>query len=105
MANAILLKSLTLNHIFEQLLVGLVSAYRYDGDWINGEMAKSEAKTLASAIKSAGAKKLVVNEEVIRILTTRSKKHLRETFKCYKEMYGKSIEEVCGCCAIAILNP
>lgn len=78
------------------LLVGLVSAYRYEGSRINEEMAKSEAKTLGTAVKIAGVKKLAENEEVIRILTTRSKPHLKETFKYYKELYGKSIEEDLG---------
>ncbi|XP_019710259.1 annexin D4 isoform X2 [Elaeis guineensis] len=81
---------------FSNLLVGLVSAYRYEGDSINEEMAKSEAKTLGTAIKSAGVRNLVENGEVIRILTTRSKPHLRVTFKYYREMYGKSIEEDLG---------
>ncbi|XP_008779044.3 annexin D4-like [Phoenix dactylifera] len=81
---------------YSNLLVGLVSAYRYKGYWIDEEMAKSEAKTLGSAIKIAGVKKLVENEEVIRILTTRSKPHLKVTFKYYREMYGKSIKEDLG---------
>ncbi|OAY82056.1 annexin D4 [Ananas comosus] len=76
------------------LLVGLVSAYRYEGPKVNEELAKSEAKALGNAIKSAGTKgDLLVNDEVIRILTTRSKLHLRATFKHYKEIFGKSIEE------------
>ncbi|KAG1371131.1 Annexin D4 [Cocos nucifera] len=81
---------------YSNLLVGLVSAYRYEGSWINKEMAKSDAETLGSEIKGAGVSKLVENEKVIRILTTRSKPHLRVTFKYYKEMYGKSIEEDLG---------
>lgn len=76
-------------------MVGLVSAYRYEGPKVNEELAKSEAKALGNAIKSAGTKgDLLVNDEVIRILTTRSKLHLRATFKHYKEIFGKSIEEV-----------
>ena len=81
-----------------QLLVGLVSAYRYEGPRVNEEVAKAEAKALGAAVKSAaaaggGGKKLVENEEVVRILTTRSKPHLVETFKYYKEMHGRHVEE------------
>lgn len=78
------------------LLVGLVSAYRYEGPKVNDDMARAEAKALGAAVKSAGAGKLVENDEVVRILTTRSKPHLVETFKYYKEMYGKHIEEDLG---------
>lgn len=77
-----------------QLLVGLVSAYRYEGPRVNEEAAKDEAKALGAAVKSAaGAGKLVENDDVVRILTTRSKPHLVETFKYYKEVHGKHIEE------------
>lgn len=70
---------------------------------MNEELAKSEAKALGNAIKSAGTKSdLLVNDEVIRILTTRSKLHLRATFKHYKEIFGKSIEEASD--SISTLN-
>ncbi|KAF8719920.1 hypothetical protein HU200_024684 [Digitaria exilis] len=80
------------------LLVGLVSAYRYEGPRVNEEVAREEAKALGAAVKSAaaGGKKLAAvaeNGEVVRILTTRSKPHLVETFKYYKEMHGRRIEE------------
>lgn len=76
------------------LLVGLVSAYRYEGPRVNEEAAKAEARALGAAVKSAAAAgKLVENEEVVRILTTRSKLHLVETFKHYKELHGRHVEE------------
>lgn len=80
------------------LLVGLVSAYRYEGPKVNGDTAKAEAKALGAAVKSAGTAgtKLVENEEFVRILTTRSKPHLVETFKHYKELHGKHIQEDLG---------
>ncbi|XP_072996211.1 annexin D4-like [Typha latifolia] len=81
---------------YSKLLVGLVSAYRYEGPIVNEEIAKAEAKVLGEAIKSEGSGKLVENDEVIRILSTRSKLHLRATFKYYKGIYGKSIEEDLG---------
>ncbi|PKA67006.1 Annexin D4 [Apostasia shenzhenica] len=74
-------------------LVLLVSSYRYDGPNVNEEMAKLEAKVLHNAIHKAAAKGSLLSEEVLRILTTRSKPHLRETFKFYKQLFGKFIEE------------
>ncbi|KAG8085415.1 hypothetical protein GUJ93_ZPchr0010g11148 [Zizania palustris] len=78
------------------LLVGLVSAYRYEGPRVNEEVARAEAKALGAAVKSAAGAtaKLVENDEVVRILSTRSKPHLVETFKYYKEIHGRHIEEV-----------
>ncbi|KAL6843054.1 hypothetical protein ACP4OV_027128 [Aristida adscensionis] len=72
------------------LLVGLVSAYRYEGPRVNEEVARAEAKALGAAVKGAG---LVESDEVVRILSTRSKAHLAETFRYYREAHGRSIEE------------
>lgn len=84
--------------MYLQLLVGLVSAYRYEGSRVDEDIAKSEAKALGHAIKNAGTKDPVENYEVIRILTTRSKTHLIETFRHYSGIHGKSIEQV-HCCS------
>lgn len=73
------------------LLVRLVSAYRYEGPHVHDHTAKSEAKALGDAL--SGGKKLVEKGEVIRILTTRSKTHLRLVFKYYKETYGRPLDE------------
>ncbi|XP_072961801.1 annexin D4-like [Typha angustifolia] len=78
---------------YRNLLVGLVSSYRYEGPRVDEEVAKSEAKVLGHAVKSGGSAKLLENNEVIRILTTRSKLHLRAVFKYYKQMHEKLIEE------------
>ncbi|OEL16826.1 Annexin D4 [Dichanthelium oligosanthes] len=75
------------------LLVGLVTAYRYEGTRVSEELATEEAKALAAAVKAAPAAKLVQNEQVVRILATRSKPQLRATFKVYKELHGKPLEE------------
>ncbi|KAL5972928.1 hypothetical protein ACLOJK_039734 [Asimina triloba] len=75
------------------LLVALVSSFRYEGSWVNAEIAKSEAKILGKAIKEAGTKKLLDNEDVIRILSTRSKLQLNATFGYYKEMFGEPVEK------------
>lgn len=79
-----------------KLLVALVSAYRYEGPKVKEDAAKSDAKILSHAIKSSAANekhKHVEDEEVVRILSTRSKLHLSEVFQHYKEINGKTILE------------
>ncbi|GMI80316.1 ANNEXIN 8, annexin 8 [Hibiscus trionum] len=70
-----------------KLLIGMVSAFRFEGEEINKKLAKSEAKDLHEAIKD----KKLDNDDVIRILTTRSKMQLQATFNCYREEEGTSI--------------
>ncbi|KAL9675932.1 hypothetical protein QQ045_004140 [Rhodiola kirilowii] len=70
-----------------KLLVGLVSAFRYEGAEVNGKLARSEAEILQEDLK----KKEFKHEEVIRILTTRSKTQLMATFNKYREDFGSSI--------------
>lgn len=72
------------------LLVGLVKAFRYEGDEINARLANSEADTLHDAIKDKGFN----HEEVIRILTTRSETQLTATFNRYRDDHGSSITKV-----------
>ncbi|KAL4291941.1 hypothetical protein GQ457_14G018560 [Hibiscus cannabinus] len=69
------------------LLIGLASAIRYEGEEINKTVAKSEAKLLHEAIKD----KKLNNDEVIRILTTRSKLQLQLIFNLHREEQGTSI--------------
>ena len=76
--------------IILQLLVGLVTAFRYEGDEINARLAYSEAVILHDAIKD----KEFNHEEVIRILTTRSKTQLTATFNSYRDDHGSSITKV-----------
>ncbi|KAJ1413545.1 Annexin [Sesbania bispinosa] len=81
-------------HGFERkLLVALVSAYRYEGSKVKDDTAKSEAKTLSNAIKNAHKKPITEDDEVIRILATRSKPHLQAIYKHYKEISGKNLDE------------
>jgi annexin A13 len=75
-------------------LVALVSAYRYEGLKVKDDIAKSEAKTLSNAIKNDQKKPIVEDDEVIRILATRSKSHLQAVYKHYNELSGKNLEEV-----------
>ncbi|XP_058107035.1 annexin-like protein RJ4 [Magnolia sinica] len=72
---------------FRKLLLSLVGTYRYDGDEINGRLALSEAKILHDAIEE----KNFSHEDIIRILTTRSKAQLNATFNCYKDEYDTAI--------------
>lgn len=75
---------------FVQLLVGLVTAYRYDGDEVNAKLAKTEADILHESIKEKKGN----HEEAIRILTTRSKTQLLATFNRYRDDHGASITKV-----------
>ncbi|KAA3481308.1 annexin-like protein RJ4 [Gossypium australe] len=71
----------------EDLLVALVSAFRYDGEEINTRVANSEAKILHEAVKD----KEFNHEEIIRILSTRSKMQLMATFNRYRDDHGTTI--------------
>ncbi|MED6176458.1 hypothetical protein PIB30_088382 [Stylosanthes scabra] len=84
-----------INGIDRKLLVALVSAYRYEGSKIKDDHAKSEAKIIHNAIKDAHNKNKPINEddEVIRILATRSKPHLKALYKHYKDISGKNLDE------------
>lgn len=76
--------------IIVQLLVSLVSSYRYDKVAVNLEVAKSEASRLQEAINS----KQLDDDHIVWILSTRNLFQLRETFACYKQLYGNTLEEV-----------
>ncbi|XP_028769992.1 annexin-like protein RJ4 isoform X1 [Neltuma alba] len=80
--------AITSGHL-RQLLVGLVTSYRYVGEEINARLAQSEAEILHEAIKE----KKGSQEEVIRVLTTRSKTQLVATFNRYREAHGASISK------------
>ncbi|XP_057498052.1 annexin D4-like [Actinidia eriantha] len=76
-----------------KLFVALVSSYRYEGPKVHEETAKSEAKMLYNAVVNAGKKHPLEDEDVVRILSTRSKLHLKSVFKHYKEISGRDMEE------------
>lgn len=76
-------------HSLKQLLMRFVSSYKYDGEDVDIEIAKAEATMLNEVIR----KKQPHHEEVIRILGTRSKCHLKATFELYKQIRGKTIVE------------
>lgn len=74
---------------FRKLLVPLVSAYRYEGPEVNMTLAKSEAKTLHEKISD----KAYDDDEVIRIITTRSKEQLIATLNQYNNQFGNAINK------------
>ncbi|CAL0326248.1 unnamed protein product [Lupinus luteus] len=78
----------TTGHL-RQFLVGLVSSFRYEGDEINAKLAKTEANILHESVKEKKGN----YEEVIRILTTRSKTQLVATFNYYKDEHAISISK------------
>ncbi|KAL6912113.1 hypothetical protein ACP4OV_000918 [Aristida adscensionis] len=72
---------------FRKLLVPLVSAYRYDGPEVNTSLAHSEAKILHAKIHD----KAYSDDDIIRILTTRSKAQLLATFNSYNDQFSHPI--------------
>lgn len=73
-----------------QLLVPLVSSYRYSGDDVNMALAKSEAKLLHQKI----SEKAYSCDDIIRILATRSKAQITATLNQYKNEFGSDINKV-----------
>ncbi|KAI4296354.1 hypothetical protein L6164_036319 [Bauhinia variegata] len=74
---------------FRKLLVPLLTAHRYEGPEVNLTLASSEAKILREKI----SEKAYNHEELIRILTTRSKAQLNATFNHYNDSFGNSINK------------
>jgi hypothetical protein len=74
-----------------QLLVSLVSSYRYAGEHVDTDVAKLEAAQLSEAIRE---RKLHGDDDVVRIISTRSKSQLGATFQQYREGQGTDIAEV-----------
>lgn len=60
---------------------------------MNETTARTEAMNLAIAIKNSHKKNPIEDEKIVRMLTTRSKQHLKSILKFYKDIYGK-IDEV-----------
>ncbi|KAL8154337.1 hypothetical protein V2J09_012097 [Rumex salicifolius] len=84
---------LHVNDSERKFLVALVSSYRYEGLRVNEQTAKSEAQALHDAIQNAEEISIFENYDVVIILSTRSKLHLKAVFKHYKEITGKSFLE------------
>lgn len=67
-----------------------MSIFRYEGDEVNMTLAKSEAKLLHQKI----AEKAYNDEDLIRILSTRSKAQLTATLNQYNNEFGNAINKV-----------
>ncbi|EPS63392.1 hypothetical protein M569_11393, partial [Genlisea aurea] len=80
---------------YAKLFLGLLSSYRYEGPKVNEESAKSEAKSISEAVKGASphGKVLIEAEDIVRILSTRSKPHLKVVYHHYKEITGHNLDE------------
>lgn len=74
---------------FRKLLLPIVSAYRYEGDEVNMTLAKSEAKILHQKI----SEKAYNDDDLIRILATRSKAQVNATLNQYKNEFGHDINK------------
>lgn len=67
-----------------------MSSYRYEGDEVNLTLAKSEAKLLHEKITD----KAYNDDDLIRILATRSRAQINATLNHYKDAFGKDINKV-----------
>ncbi|KAJ1700158.1 hypothetical protein LUZ63_008670 [Rhynchospora breviuscula] len=74
---------------FRKLLLPLVTAFRYEGDEVNMHLAKSEAKLLHDKISD----KAYTDDDLIRVLATRSKPQLVATFNHYNNQFGNPINK------------
>ncbi|CAL9136356.1 unnamed protein product [Musa textilis] len=72
---------------FRKLLMPLVSSYRYEGIEVSRNLAKSEAKMLHEKI----TEQAYSHEELIWIITSRSKAQMIAIISHYKNEYGKAI--------------
>ncbi|XP_057524565.1 annexin-like protein RJ4 [Amaranthus tricolor] len=75
------------------LLLLLVSVYRHDTEESEPKLVEAEAEILHNCIKDKDYK----HDEIIRILTTRSKAHLVSTFYRFQDISGTSITEILDC--------
>ncbi|KAL5128687.1 Annexin D1 [Glycine soja] len=71
------------------LILPLVSSYRYEGDEVNLNLAKTEAKLLHEKISN----KAYNDDDFIRILATRSRAQINATLNHYKDAFGKDINK------------
>ncbi|XVF24403.1 hypothetical protein REPUB_Repub13aG0124800 [Reevesia pubescens] len=72
-----------------KILLGLVTAYRYDKELVDMDVANLEADRLHEAIKT----KELAHDDVVYILSTRNFYQLRTTFECYQKKHGNTIDK------------
>ncbi|KMT17075.1 hypothetical protein BVRB_2g041320 [Beta vulgaris subsp. vulgaris] len=70
-----------------KLLLLLVSVYRYETEVTEPKLVETEAEILHKCIKD----KAYNHDEIVRILTTRSKAHLTATFYRFRDVYSTPI--------------
>lgn len=75
---------------FGNFLVALLQANRDESDDVDGGLVNQDAKHLYEAGEAILGTE---EEEFIRVLTLRSRAHLRELLKCYAKLAGKSLNE------------
>lgn len=73
-----------------QILVGLVSSFRFDGAVVDLDVADDEASKLQEAVKL----KQLDQDIVMWILSTRNVFQLKATFESYHKKYGILLHEV-----------
>ncbi|KNA22610.1 hypothetical protein SOVF_031010 [Spinacia oleracea] len=83
-----------------KFLVGIVSTYKYHGDEIDEIIAHSDANILHDELQDGKS----VHEEIIRIISTRSKQQLLVTFNHFKDIHGTSISRVHNYIPLSILQ-
>ena len=71
--------------------MGIVSTYKYHGDEIDEIIAHSDANILHDEIQDKDS----IHDEIIRIISTRSKQQLLDTFNHFNDIHGTSISRVC----------
>ena len=73
-----------------QILVALVSSFRYDGEVVDLNLANEEASTLQEAV----ALKRFDQDHVVWILSTRNVFQLKATFEAYYQIFRTHLYEV-----------
>ncbi|GLJ17818.1 hypothetical protein SUGI_0311610 [Cryptomeria japonica] len=74
---------------FQKLLFALASSFRYEGPEVDMHLAKSEAKILHEAIKDKAR-----TDDIVRIISTRSKAQLNAAFNQLRDDFGYSINQL-----------
>ncbi|KAM7252826.1 hypothetical protein ACFE04_025444 [Oxalis oulophora] len=74
---------------FRKMMLYLVSSYRYEGDEVDMTVAKSDAKLLHQKI----SEKAYNDEDIIWILSTRSRAQINATLNDYKNEFGNEVNK------------
>ncbi|KAJ4804796.1 Annexin [Rhynchospora pubera] len=77
-----------------EFLVQLVTSYRYNGDNADESSAQSEAAILYNGIQANH----LLQDQVMRMISLRSKSQVKATIRHYEKEYGKTFEEEIAAC-------